>query len=146
MADCIPTKKKPCPSVDAGCGYKASVSAGKITIRATTLNPSCSKITVGLGDAVFSFDPKDPPETIRRLITKDASGTFAPPLSYGEPRHKKAYSEIVDVEESHTDGDGVVTSFTIKKIIGLDKQYVDGEYSTLGYKNHRPWFTNKRLD
>lgn len=133
---CVPSRRRKCPpSVDVGCGYKATVSGNSVTIRPTVLNSECDKITVGLGDATFTFNPKKPPKTITRIITKDASGSYAPPVLSEGTRHTKSFNEVVMKDESFTDADGNVTKLQYPELKGYKEDYVAGNYSASGIFN-----------
>lgn len=135
-------KKK--QTADVGCGYRASSSGNSVTIYPTTLSSACRNVTVGLGDATFTFDPMNPPDTIKRIITKDASGSYAPLTeSYG-PRHTKSFNSIETREETFTDADGVVTNLEYPELIGYKEDYVAGIYAasgieSSGQENKRYW-------
>ena len=125
-----------CPSVDAGCGYKANVSSGKITIYPTVNNSNCSKVKIGLGDATFTFDPKDPPDTIKRVITKDSDGEYTPQITPVPVRSVKLFNSVETVNESFTDADGNTTAVTMPKLNGFNIDgYTNGDYMATGLNN-----------
>lgn len=141
MARCGGRGQPPCPpTTDVGCGYKASVSGSSVTISPTVLNSADCRIEVGLGDATFFINPKDPPKTITRIITKDASGTYAPLAEGAGKRHTKSFDEFVIKDETFTDADGVITPLTYPELIGYQKAYVAGEHTASGidsFKNQQ---------
>ncbi len=123
------------PSVDAGCGYKANVSDGKVTIYPTLNNRKCS-ILLGLGNATFTFDPKNPPDTIKRVISADSSGAYTPQITPTLTRSIKLFNGVEDIEESFTDADGNVTNVSLQKLREFAiAGYTTGEYVAHGINN-----------
>jgi len=112
---CVPSRGRPCPSVDIGCNYKATYSGNSVIIAPKIANAKCN-ITVGLGNATFTFDPLNPPDTIVRIITKDAIGSYAPPSLYDYNRGTKTFSSAVDANETFKDADGNITELNYKKL------------------------------
>jgi len=124
------------PSVDAGCGYKANVSDGKVTIYPTLNYSSKCSITLGLGNATFTFDPKNPPDTIKRVISADSSGAYTPQITPTLTRSIKNFSSVEDIDESFTDADGNVTNVSLKKLNGFGiRGYTTGIYKAHGVEN-----------
>jgi len=124
------------PSVEAGCGYKANVSSGKVTIYPTVNNSNCYIEKIGLGDATFTFDPKNPPDTIKRVITKDSDGEYIPQITPVPTRSVKLFSSVETVDESFTDADGNTTAVTMPKLIDFKIDgYTAGVYQATGIKN-----------
>ncbi len=124
------------PSVSAGCGYRASVSNGKVTIYPTVNNSDCSKVKIGLGDATFTFDPKNPPDTIKRVIGSDSKEKHAYQITPVPKRCVKLFRSVETVDESFTDADGKTTEVTMPKLNGFKIDgYTNGEYQATGIKN-----------
>jgi hypothetical protein len=124
-----------CPSVNAGCGYRANVSNGKVTIYPTTNNINC-EMTLGLGDATFTFDPANPPDTLKRVITADSSGRYTPQIINTPIRSVKLFSSVKTIDESFTDAQGNTTSISLLKLNGFNERgYTSGEYEATGIHN-----------
>ena len=141
--DCGGRGQPACPSVDAGCGYKLSRNEdGSVKIYPTENNSTCS-FEFGVGNATFRIDPKNPPESIERLITADSEGSYAPFVSFGLPRVTKSFSGVEMIEESNTDADGNTETFEVPKLVDFSVDAVAGSYKFSGirqlkhYYNHR---------
>lgn len=134
-----------CPSVPVDCGYKATVSNGSVTIYPTTNNAGNCNMKIGIGDAVFQLDPKNPPASIKRILTKDASGTYIPQLSYNKSRVTKSFTGITMTQESHTNENGEVVYFDVPVLDGYSEKSADGLYESFGYRHVRAGYTNSRL-
>jgi len=125
-----------CPSVDAGCGYRANVSNGKVTIYPTINNSGCYEIKIGLGDATFTFDASNPPATIKRIITADSSGKYTPQITTVPVRSIKRFTSVETVNESFTDASGNTTAVTMPRLNGfMIDGYTNGEYEATGLNN-----------
>jgi len=129
----MPRNKK--KSVKAGCGYRANVSSGKVTIYPTRNNKTCS-VTLGLGDATFTFDPNDPPDTIKRIITKDSDGRYTPQILPIPNRSVKIFTSVEDINETFTDADGNTTDVHFKRLNGFRiDNFQSGLYIATGVNN-----------
>jgi len=118
-------------STAAGCGYRISVSSGSARIFPTT-NQGVCYLEFGIGDATFKIDPKNPPDSIKRVLTRDAEGSYAPQVELGVPRATRSFSSVEMVEESHTDADGNTETFTLPKLNDLDIKVAVGTYVATG--------------
>lgn len=123
-----------CGSVDIGHGYKASVGGDSVIIYPTKNVASCT-LTMGLGDAIFTINPQDPPSFLTRVITRDADGRYAPQINFGKHRHTKTFSSVNEIVETHTDADGVVTNIPLKILSGYEEKTKEGTYYAQGYRN-----------
>ncbi len=123
------------PSVNAGCGYRASVNNGKVTIYPTMNYANCG-ITLGLGNATFTFDAANPPDTIKRVITADSNGKYTPQITPTLERNVKLFDSVQDVDESFTDAQGNTTNIALKKLISYKEDGGEvGNYVATGINN-----------
>lgn len=135
-----------CPSVPVDCGYRATVSDGSITIYPTASNASNCQMVIGIGDATFQLDPKNPPESLRRLLTADANGSFVPQLSFGGTRHTKSFTGVSQVTETHTNPDGEEVAYQVDVLDGYVEESAKGTYVSQGYRNVKSGGTTRRVD
>lgn len=98
--------RRPPKGTPVGCGYVIEVLSGnKVRIHPSGNYSKCN-LTIGLGDATFVINPKDPPDTIRRVITADASGSFAPNIDMNKIRFSSRFSGYEDSTQVFTDKNG----------------------------------------
>lgn len=121
------------PSVSAGCGYRANVSDGKVTIYPTRNYSNCS-ITLGLGNATFTFDASNPPDTITRIVTSDSQGVYTPQITPVIGRYVTTFDGITTVNETFTDANGNTKNLTFKKLLSFQAraEAINGEYEATG--------------
>ena len=134
-----------CKTVPAGCGYKASVGANSIVIYPTTNYANCH-VTLGIGDAIFQIDPKNPPTSLKVLLTGDAKGDYVPKAVANGSRVTKSFTGVTMTTQSHTDADGVVTTFQIPVLDDYQEKSAEGTYLSQGYYRGVNGGVNRRID
>lgn len=122
------------PRADVGCGYTLEYTGGNSVRIRPTANFSRCNVVFGLGDAVFSIDPNNPPDVIRAVINGDSDGSFAPLISYGDVRRKVKFDGYSLETKTFTDANGNTHSIEIPIISGYEEIYKAGTTSPLGVR------------
>ena len=105
-------------SVRINCGYRAKVSRAGVLIYPTRdIDKGCS-VKLGLGNATFIFNPKKPPRIVRRLISKDSDGTYAPQVDFSSTSFIAVADGVENVAEKFVDFEGNETIVNIKRYSG----------------------------
>lgn len=108
---------------DAGGGYIATVRGGKVNIRPTLVNGQ-TLITLGIGNATFTFDPRNPPSVVRSLLTGDSDRTddnIIYDVGFAQTRSETTFNEVQNHSEQWTDANGRQVTINAPKLVGFQK-------------------------
>lgn len=106
------------PSINE-CGYAISKRGSKINVKPTINFPDCN-LTIGLGDATFTINPKFPPSTLSVFINGDSnSEIIVHEVAYSIKRKVKSYETKSTQTEVFVDANGVQTEITVPKLNGF---------------------------
>lgn len=106
-----------------GCAYNFKKLRGnKVKIYPLLASDCGELITVGLGNATFSFDPKRPPDVVKRIITGDAGGMYTTPVEFGSKRHTKTFKGVEKKVKEITTANGDVIEIGYTELKGYEEK------------------------